>query len=171
MDRHAFTTDLSPQSLRTAFAHFPSGVAAVAAIREGVPVGMAVSSFTTVSLEPALVSISVAQASSTWPTLRAQPEIGISVLAHHHGPAARALSAKGTDRFASIDWASSPSGSVFISGSALGLDCVIEGEFPAGDHAIVLLRISQFWADAQAEPLVFHGSEFRRLDGGGTVES
>ena len=56
--------------LREAFGVFPSGVVAVAAEVDGQLVGLAASSFTSVSLEPPLVSFSVANTSKTWPTLR-----------------------------------------------------------------------------------------------------
>ena len=62
--------DLDPARLREAFGVFPSGVVAVAAEVDGELVGLAASSFTSVSLEPALVSFSVANTSKTWPDLR-----------------------------------------------------------------------------------------------------
>ena len=62
--------DLDPRRLREAFGAFPSGVVAVAARVDDELVGLAASSFTSVSLEPALVSFSVANTSKTWPTLR-----------------------------------------------------------------------------------------------------
>ena len=62
--------DLDPARLREAFGIFPSGVVAVAARVEGDAVGLAASSFTSVSLDPPLVSFSVANTSKTWPALR-----------------------------------------------------------------------------------------------------
>jgi len=59
-----------PNLLRRVFGTFPTGVAAVAALAEGRPVGIAVSSFTSVSLEPAMVLVCVAHSSTTWPTWR-----------------------------------------------------------------------------------------------------
>src|ERR1700761_3481916 len=59
--------DLDPARLRKAFGIFPSGVVAVAAQVDGVLVGLAASSFTSVSLDPPLVSFSIANASKTWP--------------------------------------------------------------------------------------------------------
>ena len=50
------TTLLDPKWLRHVFGAFPSGVAVVAAVVETMPVGIAASSFTSVSLDPALVS-------------------------------------------------------------------------------------------------------------------
>ena len=75
--------DLDPARLREAFGVFPSGVVAVAAEVDGSLVGMAASSFTSVSLEPALVSFSVANTSKTWSTLRRAGHLGLTVLADH----------------------------------------------------------------------------------------
>jgi flavin reductase (DIM6/NTAB) family NADH-FMN oxidoreductase RutF len=61
---------LNRDALRQAFAAFPSGVVAVAAEVAGRPVGLAASSFTSVSLDPPLVSVSIACSSTTWPVLR-----------------------------------------------------------------------------------------------------
>ena len=155
--------NLTPDALRRAFASFPSGITAVAAINDGRPCGLAASSFTSVSLDPPLVSVCIARASGTWPKLRMAPRIGLSVLAQEHGRVARSLAAKGTDRFAEICWERTPHGAVFVRGSALWLDCVRYDELPAGDHVIVLLRITQVWTYPEVSPLVFHGSQFRQL--------
>ena len=154
---------LNARDLRTAFAAFPSGITAVAALRDGAPAGMAASSFTSVSLDPPLVSLCVARTSTTWPELRLAPRLGLSVLAEEHGPVARALAAKGIDRFSEVSWESSEDGAVFVHGSALWLDTTIYEVFPAGDHEIALLEIQQLWSYPDVAPLVFHGSAFRRL--------
>ena len=57
--------DLDPGRLRTAFGVFPSGVVAVAAEVDGRATGLAASSFTSVSLDPPLVSFSIANSSKT----------------------------------------------------------------------------------------------------------
>ena len=62
--------------LRRAFANFPSGVVAVCAEVDGVPHGLAVSTFVPVSLDPPLVSFCVQNSSSTWPRLdKAEPSL------------------------------------------------------------------------------------------------
>ena len=55
-----------PAHLRRVFGAFPTGVTAIAALVDGSPVGLAASSFTSVSLDPPLVSVCLAHASSTW---------------------------------------------------------------------------------------------------------
>ena len=85
---------LDPQRLRHVFGAFPSGVAAVAALVGGVPVGIAASSFTSVSLDPPLVSLCVAHTSTTWPLLRGADRLGVSILGEaqdYDGPVAGAV--------------------------------------------------------------------------------
>jgi flavin reductase (DIM6/NTAB) family NADH-FMN oxidoreductase RutF len=156
-------TELTPEVLRSAFASFPSGVTAVAAMHDGAPIGLAASSFTSVSIDPPLVSVCVAVTSTTWPKLRTLPRLGLSVLAEEHGPAARALAARGIDRFAEIDWQRADGGEVFVAGSALWLSTTLWKEVSAGDHDIALLQIEALWSYPDVAPLVFHGSSFRQL--------
>jgi flavin reductase (DIM6/NTAB) family NADH-FMN oxidoreductase RutF len=116
-----------------------------------------------VSLNPPLVSVTVAHTSTTWPVLKLADRLGISVLAQDHGPVARSLAAKGSDRFASVAWESSTAGTVFVKGSALWLECWIEAGLRAGDHDIVLMGVDNVVAFPKVLPMVFHGSEFREL--------
>jgi flavin reductase (DIM6/NTAB) family NADH-FMN oxidoreductase RutF len=149
--------------LRNAFGCFASGVVAVCAIVDGGPLGMAVSSFTSVSLDPPLVSVCMQGTSETWPRLRHCGRLGLSVLAEEHDAVCRALAKKGTDRFAGLDWTAGPSGSVFMPGASAWFECSLHQEIPAGDHAIALLRLHKLRSEPDVSPLVFHGSRFRRL--------
>jgi flavin reductase (DIM6/NTAB) family NADH-FMN oxidoreductase RutF len=154
---------LTPSTLRDAFGHFPSGVIAIAAEVSGVRVGLAASTFVPVSLEPPLVSFCVQNTSTTWPKLKDLPMLGISVLGESHDEAAKTLAAKTGDRFAGMETVSRDSGAVFIKGTGLWLESAIEQLIPAGDHTIVVLRVSEVTVDADVAPIVFHRSAFRRL--------
>ncbi|WP_372924875.1 flavin reductase family protein [Mycolicibacterium hippocampi] len=149
--------------LRRAFGCFPSGVTAVCAVIGGEPVGMAASSFTPVSIDPPLASISVQNSSTTWPRLRDQRRLGLSVLAEDHAAAAISLSRKAGDRFAGVSWGELANGAVLIDGASAWWDCRVHAEVAAGDHTIVLLEICALGVAADTPPLVFHGSRFRRL--------
>lgn len=150
--------------LRQVFGSFPTGVTVVAALVDGVPAGLAANSFVSVSLDPPMVSVCVAHTSTTWPVLRRAARLGVSVLGAHQEEAGRRLSARGVDRFASLDWRASDDGAIFLDGSSAWIDCAVEREIPAGDHDIVLLRVHDLDADPEVPPLVFHGSRYRRLD-------
>ncbi|MBY8861365.1 flavin reductase family protein [Nocardia sp. CA2R105] len=152
-----------PGLLRRAFGCFPSGVTAVCALVDGEPVGMAASSFTSVSVTPPLVSVCFQESSATWPRLRDRPRLGISVLAEGHDDICMNLSRKCDDRFADIAWDHAAHGGVFVHDATAWLECSLYSEVPAGDHTVALLEIHGLRADPEAAPLVFHGSRFRRL--------
>ncbi|MHA3703685.1 flavin reductase family protein [Jatrophihabitans sp. YIM 134969] len=154
---------LDQASLRCAFGTFPTGVMALAALRDGVPVGMAASSFTSVSLDPPLAAVCVAKTSATWPVLARLERIGLSVLAASHDVVCRQLAARGSDRFAGVGWETTPSGAVFLHGAALWLECSVASTTPAGDHHIVVVAIESLRSDPDVAPLVFHRSGFTRL--------
>lgn len=154
----------NPLALRAAFGGIPQGVSAVGALDSaGRPRGLAASSFTSVSLEPPLVSVCMANTSTTWPVLRALPAIGVSVLADTQAEASRALAARIPDRFADIRWNATAAGAVLLDDAVLRMECTLEAEVPAGDHTLVLLRIGGYETDPDRTPLVFHASRFRKL--------
>jgi flavin reductase (DIM6/NTAB) family NADH-FMN oxidoreductase RutF len=153
------------RALRRVFGAFPTGVTALAALVDGVPAGMAANSFTSVSLDPPLVSVCVAAASQTWPILRRAGRLGVSVLSHKQEEASRSLAARGTDRFAGLSWNATGDGAVLLAAASAWLECSVEREIRAGDHEIVLLRVHRLGADPRIAPLVFHGGRYRRLAG------
>jgi flavin reductase (DIM6/NTAB) family NADH-FMN oxidoreductase RutF len=102
--------------LRQAFGCFASGVAAVCAVVDGSPVGLAASSFISVSVAPPIASVcvrhtstTVQHTSTTWPVLRQRPRLGLSVLAEGQDAVCQRLANKNNkngDRFAGTDWVS-----------------------------------------------------------------
>ena len=155
--------DLDPDRLREAFGTFPSGVVAVAANVDGDPVGLAASSFTSVSLDPPLVSFSIANTSKTWPDLRTATHLGVTILADHHGVVARQLAGPVEQRFDGLDLIATTEGAVTLADGLASFDTTIHEEVAAGDHTIVLLRLHSVQRAETSSPLVFHGSVFRRL--------
>jgi flavin reductase (DIM6/NTAB) family NADH-FMN oxidoreductase RutF len=151
-------------ALRRAYSMFPSGVAAVCALAPGgEPVGMAMSSFTTVSLEPPLVSVCADRGSTTWPRLAGLPRLGVSILGAGHVAAAAALARKTGDRFDGVEWRSTPDGAVLIDGAALWIEARLHDTVEAGDHWIVLLEALELVPHEDVAPLVFHHSALRPL--------
>ena len=156
-------THLSASALREACGHFPSGVIAIAGEIDGIRIGLAARTFVPGSLDPPLVSFCVQNTSTTWPQLKGVPCLGISVLGESHDDAARTLAAKTGDRFAGLETASSERGAVFVHGTTVWLESAIEQLIPAGDHTIVILRVSDVAVHPDVPPIVFHRSTFRRL--------
>lgn len=141
----------------------PAGVVAVCAEYDSEQIGLAASSFTSVSLEPALVTVCMRKESDTWPRLQRSPRIGISVLGENNQAAVRALSAKTGDRFAGLT-THVRHGALFIEDSSLWLSTTLEGQINAGDHVIVVLRIVEIQAQPEVSPIVFYRSDLHRLE-------
>jgi 3-hydroxy-9,10-secoandrosta-1,3,5(10)-triene-9,17-dione monooxygenase reductase component len=112
---------------RKVLGHLPTGVTVVAGRRsDGHPVGMAVGSFTSVSLDPPLVAFLPDLTSTTWPVIRASGSFCVSVLGDRQEAVCRAFAAKGGDKFAGVGWTPAASGSPIIEGAVAYIDCDIE---------------------------------------------
>ena len=156
------STDAS--DLRRAFGRFPSGVAALGAVVDGVKTGMVASSFSVgISFDPPMVMFSAQNSSSTWPVLRTSPRIGISILGDGHAEACYQLASRHGDRFAGLGTLERAGGALFVTDSALLLECEIVAETPAGDHSVILLEVKSLKVDADRPPLIYHGSKMRQL--------
>jgi flavin reductase (DIM6/NTAB) family NADH-FMN oxidoreductase RutF len=165
--RLATNQDLDPQALRQAFGVFPSGVVAVAAEVDGMRIGLAASSFTSVSLSPPLVSFSIARTSKTWPALRRAEHLGVTILADHHGEVCRQLAGPVDQRFDGIPVTVSEDGALTLDEGLARFDCTVYREVEAGDHEIVLLQLHAVESADDGQdtslPLVFHRSAFGRM--------
>ncbi len=154
-------TTLDGPSLRQAFAHVPSGVVAICAEVGGERIGMAASTFVPVSLDPPLVSFCVQNTSTTRDCRRSRTwHQRAQRGARRCRAGARREERRPLRRYRHRE----PRGRcLFVSGTSVRMDVTVEQEVPAGDHAIVVLRINELLTDADVEPIVFHRSSFRRL--------
>lgn len=150
--------------LRQVYGAFPTGVTALAALIDGRPAGLAASSFNSVSLDPPLVSVAIAHTSTTWPLIRSAPRFGVSVLSTEQEAVSRQLAASTGDRFAGLRWRGTDAGAVVLDDATAWLDCSIHEVVRAGDHDLLLLRVHDLGVHPDRPPLVFHASQYRRLD-------
>lgn len=149
-------TTVDPRTLRTVLGHVPTGVAVITAIGPGGgPVGMAVGTFTSVSLAPPLIGFFPARDSSTFPGIRAANSFCVNVLAAHQAELGRSFSARDTDRFSGVAWSPSGCGAPRLDGVAAWIDCDLETVTDAGDHFLVLGRVRDLAGHPDRSPLVF----------------
>lgn len=141
-------------SFRDALGHVPTGVTIVTAAGAEGPVGMACNSFTSVSLDPPLVSLCAAHTSLTWPVIRRTGRFCVNVMASGGGRAARRFSRRGIDRFEGVAWHDRPAGPG-LDDALAWFDCRIEAEHEAGDHVIVVAAVAAAEARGGVVPLIF----------------
>lgn len=154
---------IDTRAFRDSLAAFPTGVVLVATQVDGQPVGMLASSFTSVSLDPPLVSLSIGRDSPTLTRLRRGQRWGISVLGADHTATFQKLSRRSDTRFEDVVITVSPGGDVLLPDAPAQFVVVPQAEMLAGDHVIVLLRVLQHSHAKGSSPLVFHRSALRGL--------
>ena len=159
------TDAIDPLHLRSVLGNFATGVTAVCSrTPEGAPFGLTVSSFTSVSLDPPLVSFCVKGGSWSWDQIQASRRFSVSVLSSDHSDVCRTLARPSDDRLAGIDWFESPTGAPLISGALAWFDCRLHAAHRAGDHDIVLGLVESLeMADHRPDPLLFFRSELREF--------
>jgi flavin reductase (DIM6/NTAB) family NADH-FMN oxidoreductase RutF len=130
-------------------------VAVITASTPSGPVGMAVSSFTSVSLEPPLVAFLPDKSSTSWPKIRDAGAFCVNILSAGQEELCAQFARKGADKFAGIAWQSASSGAPIIEGGMAWIDCELTQTFESGDHYIAIGRVLQLEAVDYGVPLVF----------------
>lgn len=150
---------------RTVMGHFVSGVTVVTGRKgAGDPFGLTASSFTSVSLDPLLVLVSVGQGSATLPRLVEAGSFAINILSA--GQEEIAYRFAGTDRggrFQELDWSpGEATGSPVLGGALAWMECRLWRSVTAGDHELVLGEVLAA-APSEGEPMVYFRGGFHRL--------
>lgn len=157
----AVAATFEPGELRSFYGGMPSGVLALAAVVDGAPVGMTVSSFTNVSLNPPLMVVSIRKGSATWRLLSKATTIGASILAEPQAEFSRKLATGGVyNRFDGIDYTVTDRGAIIIDEAAGWFEASKGKSIKAGDHRLVLLNLQNFSTPVWRRPLVFFRSKF-----------
>ena len=149
---------------RQVLGHFATGVTVVTAVHQGMPVGLSVNSFTSVSLDPPLVAFCAARTSATWPHIREAGWFCVNILAEDQEAISRVFATRGADKFRGVGWHPSVSGAPVLSGVLAWIDCTIEEEHAAGDHFLVLGRVRELEVANERRPLIFYRGGYGRFE-------
>jgi flavin reductase (DIM6/NTAB) family NADH-FMN oxidoreductase RutF len=140
---------------RQVLGHFPTGVTVVTATTPDGPVGMAVGSFFSVSLEPPLVAFCAGHGSTTWPQIQPVGKFCVNILAEDQEHLCRTFASKDLDKFSGIGWRPGPTGSPILEHVLAWIDCDIDVVHTAGDHDIVVGRVRELEVAREGGPLLF----------------
>jgi flavin reductase (DIM6/NTAB) family NADH-FMN oxidoreductase RutF len=132
-------------------------------VHDGEPVGLAVNSFTSVSLDPPLVAFCAAKSSTTWPSIQAAGRFCVNILAEDQEDVSRLFATRGADKFRGMGWRAGESGSPILNGVLAWVDCVTEAEHDAGDHLIVVGRVLDLEVPREDGPLAFFRGGYGRF--------
>lgn len=155
---------IDPALFREVLGHYPTGVVLVTALDDSAePVGMVVGTFSSVSLDPALVAFMPMRESKTFERLRTASAFCVNVLAADQEEVCRHFARAGTDKFSTVDWSPSASGAPVLDGVVAVMDCTFESITDAGDHFIVLGRVNDLQVIKPDAPLLFFQGGYGRF--------
>lgn len=161
------TPGIETFEFRSAARRFASGVGVVAARWENRTLAKTVSSITSVSLNPPLISVCIGSASPLVSAIHRSGCFTVSILQASQHRVSTALSAPGSGQAGTealgIATTQSRSGAAVIDGYLSYVDCTVENAFPGGDHTIVIGRV--IGADAaDGQPLLYFDGGYRSLN-------
>ena len=146
--------------LRQVLGAYPTGVAVITALDEdGVPAGMVVGTFTSVSLDPPLVGFLPDKGSTSWPRIEKAGRFAVNVLGSDQQQLCRQVAGKG-DKFAGVDFAVSDHGLPVLAGALAIIECTIHSVTEAGDHWFVLGNVLRMEAPRDSDQMLFHRGRY-----------
>ena len=141
---------------RRVLGHFPTGVTVVTGAEDGSPVGLAIGSFGSVSLDPPLVMFCPGKSSNSWPVIEASGSFCVNVLADDQAAVSSLFAGRDPDKFAGVAWSTRVTGSPVLEDCLAWIDCTIETVHEGGDHWIVVGRVLDLGVDRpEVGPLIF----------------
>ena len=159
-----FRAGSDARTLRDAMGCFATGITIVTAIDpDGRPVGLTANSFTSVSLDPPLLLVCIANNAGTAPVLRGADSFGVNVLQIGQQPASNRFAGKGEDRFAATAWGPGETGVPLLDGSLVSFECKRHAVHEAGDHFILIGDVVRAQFEPRRDPLLYFRGKYRRL--------
>jgi flavin reductase (DIM6/NTAB) family NADH-FMN oxidoreductase RutF len=150
--------DIDEAMFRFALGRFVTGVAVMTTKSDdGANVGVTVSSFNTLSLDPPLILWSLSLKAPSLAHFRAAKRFGVNILASDQRDLALRFARPARDKFADVRVSEGAHGAPLIHGAVVHLECGVEVRHPGGDHELIIGRILKASVNEKA-PLVFgHG--------------
>jgi flavin reductase (DIM6/NTAB) family NADH-FMN oxidoreductase RutF len=155
-EQEAQLAHVTDEVFRSVFRDHASRVVVVTAEGGRGPAGFTATSLPSVSLDPPMVSFAVARSASAWPTVERSRRLGVHLLADDQDGLATTFATSGINRFADVRWHPGPAGEPVIEDCAAFLQCTVDRHVPAGDHVLVLARVTRAHVARVGSPLIYH---------------
>lgn len=152
------------RELRCVLGCFTVGVTVITALEaSGKPMGVTISSFNSVSLDPPLILWSLANRSPRFEVFRQASHYAVNILAADQSRLSDRFASCPDDYFAGVAHRAGLGGVPLIEGCCAWFECTPEFSYPGGDHAILVGRVQRFARGEAKPPLVFFDGAYRQL--------
>lgn len=148
--------------LRDAFGRFATGVTVVTAATDKGPIGITANSFSSLSLDPALVLWSPAKASSRFQYFEKPSHFAIHVLSADQKDVCEGF-AKSAWSFDGFDYTLNAHGVPLFANCLARFECAHAATHDAGDHAIVVGKVLEAEL-REGTPLAFFSGRYGQIE-------
>jgi len=156
---------LDPREFRNTLGLFVTGVTIVTTRSvQGEKVGVTANSFNSLSLDPPLILWSLGRKAASLPAFEGSGCFAVHILRQDQIELSNRFAKSGTDKFAGIETARGLNGLPILTDCAARLECRTYNRHAAGDHVIFVGEVMEMESDPSAEPLLYHGGRYARLD-------
>jgi len=152
--------------LRAVMRKWATGVTVVTARQDNIMHGMTVSSFTSISLEPPLVLVSLETDTQTHAMVKKSGHFGVTILSQEQETISDRFAGRlgdGDDRFAGLETKTLVSRAPFLAGGLAYLDCEVVSSFTAGTHTVFIARVLAAQENDGGQPLLYYCRGYRQL--------
>jgi flavin reductase (DIM6/NTAB) family NADH-FMN oxidoreductase RutF len=160
---------VQPDDLRVVMRRWATGVTVVAAAGDDALFGMAVTSFTSVTLMPPQVLVCIEESARTHLAIVQSGAFGISVLSESQQEWSKRFGGQldeDGDRFVDIPTRTLVTGSPILDGAIAYLDCKVVSDHPTSTHTIFIGLVEASGVGENAgRPLLYYSQGYRQLEG------
>lgn len=159
-----FRAGSDARTLRDAMGCFATGITIVTSrAPDGTPIGLTANSFTSVSLDPPLLLVSIANNAGSAAALKQAEHFVVNVLQTSQQPSSNRFAGKGEDRFATTPWHPGESGMPLLDGSLGSFECKRHAIHDGGDHFLLVGEVVRAEYEPRRDPLLYFRGKYRRL--------
>ena len=155
--------DVDPMAFRRALGKFPTGVCIVTCRVDGEALGMTMSSFNSLSLDPPLVLFSIDRRAMGLPLWERAEGYAIHVLAETQQDISNRFARPSPNKWEGIPFRDGLHGAPLLPGAAATFECSAHARHDGGDHRLFIARVERFSADPDRRPLVFAQGRYAAL--------
>lgn len=148
---------------RRVLGHFPTGVTVVTAITERGPVGMAIGSFASISLDPPLVGFFATSTSGSAIAIKEAGHFCVNILGADQMALCATMASRADDKFEDVAWVpTKATGAPVLPGIVAVIDCVLDSVLVIGDHDLLVGRVQHLdvLEDDAPNPMVFFQGQY-----------
>lgn len=157
-------THVDARLFRKAMATFPTGVTIVTTIdRQGVPAGLTVNTFSSLSLDPPMVLFCLDRAAGSRTALEEAGGFAVNILSEEQAALSQRFATRRDDRWQGIDWHKGPTGWPVFAESCAVIECQTADIWPGGDHLIFTGLIKHLVLHETRKPLLYHEGDYARI--------